>query len=207
MSWAKLDDRFWSNRKVRVAWKTNRASIGLHVMAITYCAMHETDGVVDHDLVETLLPDGRERGPIVNALTNAGLWERCPDDTYRINDYLEYNRSRAEADREREHAAERQRKWRERVSNGVTNALVTEPRNGNPDPTRPDPSHSPPSPPQAGGRKRDRDRYEKDLSAWARAHFPGVDLGLIAHGVSNLRTQNVEPTADALRPWVEKWSA
>lgn len=101
MTWARLDDRFWSNRKVRQAWKACRAAIGLHVMAITYSAMHETDGVIDADFAEALIPNTKERNQALGALLESGLWhESSKPDFYCINDYLEFNPSKTQiADR------------------------------------------------------------------------------------------------------------
>lgn len=114
MTWARLDDRFWSNRKVRASWKQCRASIGLHVMAITYCAMHETDGVIDGDFIEALMPKPAERQQAIDALLDTGLWHSGVDDFYCINDYLEFNPSRHQVAERRQRDADRKAQSRSR---------------------------------------------------------------------------------------------
>lgn len=108
MTWARLDDRFWSNRKIRQAWKACRAAVGLHVMAITYCAMHETDGVIDADFVEALIPNTRERKQTLDALITAGLWHAASQPGfYCLNDYLEFNPSSSQIAARRKRDADR----------------------------------------------------------------------------------------------------
>lgn len=78
MSWAKLDDRFHESRKVRKAWMTDPASVGLYVMAITYCAGHDTDGLVDIDFIEAKLPKVASRRRTLAVLVDCGLFEHVP---------------------------------------------------------------------------------------------------------------------------------
>ena len=105
MSWARFDDRYAGNRKIRKAWKAERAAVGLHAMSVTESAQHETDGHVDDDWVEDMLPQKRERDRVVAVLIDMGLWERNGTG-YIVNDYLAFNPSREqlEAKRERERA-------------------------------------------------------------------------------------------------------
>lgn len=100
MAWARLDDRFHDNRKVRRAWRRCPAAIGLHVMAITYCAGHLTDGVVDLDFVEDRMPSARLRDRAVGTLVDAGLWH-VVDDGWKIHDFAEFNGTRAEVEARR----------------------------------------------------------------------------------------------------------
>jgi hypothetical protein len=149
MSWAKLDDRFHGNRKVRRAWKRNRASIGLYVLALTYAAQHETDGIVDAEFIEDAMPAARERDAAVQTLIDCELWEAAGDG-YRIHDYLEYQHSAAEADAKREQKAKRQAAWRARnaSTDATTDASTPSHVDGPVDraPTRPDPTPSRPDP-------------------------------------------------------------
>lgn len=95
MSWAKLDDRYDDNRKIKRAWRKDRASIGLHAMAITYCSRHRTDGVVDIEWLEDKLPVQRERAKAIAVLVDVGLFEPLDDgEHWFVHDYLEYNPSR-----------------------------------------------------------------------------------------------------------------
>jgi hypothetical protein len=74
MSWGKIDDQFHAHRKAKKAWKATARSLGLHVLAISYCAGHLTDGLVDLEFVEEKLPVARERVRATKALVDAGLW-------------------------------------------------------------------------------------------------------------------------------------
>ena len=94
MSWAKFDDRYDDNRKVKRAWRDNPAAVGLHAMAITYCCRHRTDGLVDLDWIEEKLPNARQRAAILRTLEERGLFSRVDDEHYIVNDYLVYNPSR-----------------------------------------------------------------------------------------------------------------
>jgi hypothetical protein len=162
VAWARLDDRFWSNRKIRRAWKASRASIGLHVMAMTYCAMHDLNGDVDIDLVEQLLPQAKERDAAVSALLDAGLWEQGAG-VFVIHDYLEFNASAERRAELRAQKAARQQRWRDgqrgRTSDASTqasgdasvDALRDAGEDAAPKPKPKPKPVNPPDPPQAGG--------------------------------------------------------
>ena len=62
---------------------------------------------------------------------------------------------------------------------------------------------TPPNPPK-GGNARNRDLYEGKLAAFTAEHFPGVDVGYIAHYAAMLRMRKTEPTVEALRPLLEE---
>jgi hypothetical protein len=94
MSWAKFDDRYDDNRKIKRAWKRDRASIGLHAMAITYCSRHNTDGAVDVDWIEDKLPNQRERDRTITVLVDAGLFEQIDAEHWLVHDYLDFNSSK-----------------------------------------------------------------------------------------------------------------
>ena len=108
MTWARLDDSFYSHPKIRKAWRM-RASIGLHVLAISYCADHSLDGKLPAEFAEDQLPDPDERDAAVTALIDAGLWKRNGQG-FEVHDFLAYNPSRADLTAQRE--ADRQRKAR-----------------------------------------------------------------------------------------------
>jgi hypothetical protein len=176
MSWARFDDRYHDNRKVKRAWRRHGKAVGLHAMSVTYCAMHETDGVVDAEWIEEKLPSRKEREAVLEVLVEVGLFVAKNDGDFEVKDYLEFNHSRAEAEAQREAKATRQRKWREtqrRPSRDASTdastgrhgvaAPETVPR---PDPTRPDPI--PPSPPR-GNRTRDLHKWEDQAVAYAES--------------------------------------
>ncbi|MDE2103216.1 MAG: hypothetical protein KGL39_38575 [Patescibacteria group bacterium] len=98
MPWARLDDRFHDNRKVRRVWRKQPAALGLHIMAITYSSCHLLDGHVDTDWLEDQVPSEKRRTALTSALVDAGLW--TPNgDGFVVNDYLEFNPSRADVEK------------------------------------------------------------------------------------------------------------
>lgn len=109
MAWAKLDDRYDDNRKVKRAWREHPRAVGLHAMAITYSSRHETDGFLDAIWVEERLPNAKERAGCVLALVSAGLFSEV-EGGWQVHDYLDYNPSRVELDEQREARSESARK-------------------------------------------------------------------------------------------------
>jgi hypothetical protein len=93
MTWAKFDDRYDDNRKVKKAWRLDPASVGLHAMAITYSSRHETDGIVDLDWLTEKLPVARARVKTIAALVECELFEPIDGDRFRVHDYLKFNPS------------------------------------------------------------------------------------------------------------------
>ena len=113
MPWAKLDDRFHSHPKVRKAWYRCPASIGLHVMCITYAADHETDGVVPSWFVAAFFQKPKELQAAVETLTDLGMWETRADE-FVIHDFLDFHEARDEKAAKRAAEAERKKEERER---------------------------------------------------------------------------------------------
>lgn len=141
MAWARFDDRFHSNPKVLGLWHTCPEAVGLYVMCITYCAMHETDGVVHDWFIQTLVPGKAQRNKMTSQLENAGLFSQDPSG-FAINDYLDFNPSHEQLEAKRE--AQKQRRMRAKTQqrddsvparNQHADVAVIDP-----DPTRPDPT-------------------------------------------------------------------
>ena len=223
MSWGKIDDQFHAHRKAKIAWKGHPRALGLHLLAISYCAGHLTDGLVDREFVEEKIPVTRERNAATAALMDAGLWLE-DEQGWRINDWLDYNPSRAEILEKRRADSERKARGRRpesrrnplgiqaesaRSPNGVhadsESPHARAPRPAGVGQSHPDPSNPTAPLPPTGGRTRDRIRFEGELAEFSAAHFPGVPAGLIAQQADVLRRNGLEPTADALRPLVERW--
>lgn len=99
MSWVKLDDHFWSNRKLeRLSDKGYR----LYMRGLGYCSQYLTDGILDATDLRTL---GATR-KVVQELVEAEVW--VPQGGhYRVHDYLEYNPTK-------ENVLERRRKEAEK---------------------------------------------------------------------------------------------
>lgn len=108
MAWVKLDDQFYSHPKVRRARKADLAALGLHMVALSYCGAHLTDGAVDDLFVEEIVPNPAKRRRMVGVLIETGLWERNGSG-WLIHDYLDFNESRKQVIERRRRDAERKR--------------------------------------------------------------------------------------------------
>jgi hypothetical protein len=135
MAWVKSDDRTDDTRKVKRAWKQDRATIGLWYMAKTCSARHESDGLVPLEWVEDKLPDEEERERVLCAMCERDLFERLPagetrtlrirdmrvkygpldEDAFIVHDYLEFNEARQEAEERRSKEAKRKADAREQA--------------------------------------------------------------------------------------------
>lgn len=142
MSWGKIDDQFHAHRKAKRAWKGHPRALGMHLLAMSYCAGQLTDGLVDDEFVEEKLPNKREREQVCEALVAAELWIR-EDDGWRINDWLEYNPSRADTLDKRRKDSERKARGRDTQSARIPRGVRTDGVGGiraesdGPVPTRP----------------------------------------------------------------------
>jgi hypothetical protein len=201
MSWARLDDRFHDNRKIRRLWRREGLALGLHVMAITYCAGNETDGIVDLEFVEERIPQVRDRDRIVAALVEVGLWAAADDGRgWRIHDYLDFNPSHESLVAKREADVERKRRGRDTQAKTRGNS-VRNPNGSTPDvhadskrssvrilaesegkspgiravSSGPDPTRpiDPPVVPP-GGRRRDVAEFKNACESYGRTHFPDL---------------------------------
>ena len=140
MAWVKLDDRYAATRKIKKAWRRDRASVGLHVQAMAESALQETDGLVELDWLEEMLPDEAEREATLKVMLDLVMLEELPagekltikatrvkrgkqveikvthgpldELAYVVHDYLEFNEARQEADERRRSDAERKTKER-----------------------------------------------------------------------------------------------
>lgn len=141
MAWARFDDRFHGNPKVMGVWQTCPEAIGLYVMSVTYCSQHETDGLVHDWFLQTLEPKRSKRNRLTSALLNAGMFEEHSAG-FLINDYLEFNPSKAdlEARREAERTRRERAKTRKRDATQTSRTHHADASVIYPDPTRPDPT-------------------------------------------------------------------
>jgi hypothetical protein len=120
MSWAKVDDSFWSHHKVD-ALEGNLAAIGLWTLALSWVAQQLTDGFVPSRILAKLT--GADVDLLARDLVAAGLWEDAPGG-YRIHDYTDFNPDKETVLAAREAGRRRLAEWRRRngVTNGVSNA-------------------------------------------------------------------------------------
>lgn len=142
MPWFKVDDTLAFHAKVVTA---GNAAMGLWVRAGAWCAQQLTDGHVPNHMISVLGTTGQAK-----ALVTAGLWTRV-DGGYDFHEWSDRQPSREQVEREREAAADRQRRAREKAresrqqNDTETGTVTRESRrdttvsHGPPDPTRPDP--------------------------------------------------------------------
>lgn len=110
MPWVNLDDQFPSHPKIM---PLSDAAFRLHISGICYCNKHLTDGLIGAEAVPTLRP--RYRPNMLAELIDRGLW-MAHGDVYEIRDFLDWNRSKAdvEAERDRKRSAGRkgaEKRW------------------------------------------------------------------------------------------------
>lgn len=189
MSWVKLANSFPSHPKVLTA---GPHAAWLFVCSLCYASEHLTDGRIPRSALPTLAPGVRSANALVSRLVSVGLWE-VETDGWRIHDYQEWQRSSDEiraaqkADRDRKQAKRHPNSTSdsERSPNGIPSDSLAGARgreraraSGRAVATEVETEEeSPPVVPPKGGRQRDRDRWEKDIAAYAALHFPGLDPG------------------------------
>lgn len=110
MPWARFDDRFPSNRKVR---PMSDGAFRLYVSAICWSAENLTDGVIKTAELG-LVADVRSARTRAVELTNCGLWEPIPGVGWRIHDYHDYNPTADQVRADRKAKTARQQRWREK---------------------------------------------------------------------------------------------
>jgi len=113
MTWVKLDDGFDDHPKIRALWMSCPPAVGLHVMALAYCARNLTDGLVHAWYVAEKAPEKKRRDLLIQALENAGLWHP-KDDGWELHDFLDYNPPASQVLEKRRVDSERKRRGRQR---------------------------------------------------------------------------------------------
>lgn len=145
MTWFKVDDKLHASMKARRAGD----AMALWLLAGSWSAAQLTDGWIPEDIAPMLSRNWRRHARL---LTTSGLWERQLRDNipgWQFHDWSDYQPSRKQVTAEREAAAERQRRARQKAkerrdgtsshggSHGVTDGVTSPVSNGPPDPTRP----------------------------------------------------------------------
>lgn len=116
MGWARFDDNYTDHPKVVEAGPWAEL---LDMRAIIHCARYETDGLVTRSALRRLSRDIPKAPSRVLALIESGRWSVNEGGGWWVHDFLEFNPSKAEKQRQREAGRDRVRKHR---SNAVTNA-------------------------------------------------------------------------------------
>ena len=128
MSWVKLDDAFFANRKVR---SVSVQASHLALAGLCFCAQNENDGHLLDDDVK-LIANMAKVGPaakLVEELVGVGVWER-ENGGFAVHDFLEYNPSHAELEQKRITTKKRVAAYRSRGCNGVGNGVTASVGNG-----------------------------------------------------------------------------
>jgi hypothetical protein len=139
VTWVRLDDSFADHPKL--AGLDDR-SFRFFVWCLCYSARHLTDGFVSEATLARPFGDHRatkkrDRDRVRMVLVRSGLWHEV-EGGIQIHDFLDFNPSRASVLEERQRAAERQARWRERQKrkrNAVDNAVTDKGRKAYPDPS------------------------------------------------------------------------
>lgn len=97
MPFLNLDDNFAEHPKVD---GLSDGAFRLHVSALCYASRHLTDGRIESDKVPRLVP--RFRRKMLTELLDRRLWAEHPGGGYAIHDFLDWNRSRAEIQEQRD---------------------------------------------------------------------------------------------------------
>lgn len=95
MPWANLDDQYAEHPN---NWGLSDAAFRLHTAAICYANRHLTDGRIAANKVRSLVPKFRK---VALDELLADHWIDKGDE-YEIRDFLDWNRSRAQVETERE---------------------------------------------------------------------------------------------------------
>ncbi|MFZ5863004.1 MAG: hypothetical protein ACOYXR_09220 [Nitrospirota bacterium] len=135
MSWAKLDDQFFVNRKARAAGLEGRS---LFLASVCYCAMQQNDGCFPVGDLEVVAAMAGVPQDIAERLVTIGLWH-ATEGGYEVHEYLKYNPSREQVVARKERA---EKAANSRHHPATSNATSTAPGNANAVPL-PSPSPSP----------------------------------------------------------------
>jgi hypothetical protein len=121
--WAKFDDSYFENRKIRRVPGQARL---LHMAAIIQCSQVESDGL----FLKTDLPLIAAKAGVDEAVAMAEklvsenlLHDR--GDSYEVHDYLDYNPSHAELEAKRASGANRVKNWRRNGKRNAVTPMVT----------------------------------------------------------------------------------
>lgn len=133
MGFGKLVDLYDDHPKIRRAWRVAPESLGLHVMSVSHCNRHESDGVVDPEwLFEKLAHRGRGGEQLLERMVELGLYDLLPagetrtfeiddrdvpevtvgpfsEDRYLVHDFLDQNTPSAKRQISRRKDSERKR--------------------------------------------------------------------------------------------------
>lgn len=102
--WVRFDDTFPDHPKVAAL---TPAAFRAFVESVCYCSRHRTDGQLRPGVVRAAL---RVDSTVIAELVDAGLWD-ATDAGWAVHDYLRYQLSKADYDRQAATARDRRRTW------------------------------------------------------------------------------------------------
>lgn len=207
MSWVRLDDAFLDHPKflevgpvagfmavTALAWSNRNLTDGF-IPGAQVNRLVDLEGIVD----ELHFGNGHVTAlQIAELLVGARLWETAPRG-YVIHDYTQFQLTAEQIRHQRQKTAVRVSQWRQRnaVTNPVTNGGVT----GAPNPN---PNTKPPIAPQ-GGRKRDLQRFNTAVVAYAAEQFPTLPAEPARQAVSQACRNGHAQTRQDVRAWMTRW--
>lgn len=121
MGWVKMSDERADHPKLLMA---GLAARGLDEAAICWSSSHLTDGYLPANAVAMLAAGHGERAwrKLADRLVAVGRWERVGDD-YQIRNYLEWQRSKTDVEKERNATRQRVKRHRNGVTTPVTSGV------------------------------------------------------------------------------------
>jgi len=125
MTWVKLDDGFDDHPKIRALWMSYPPALGLHVMALAYCARNLTDGLVHSWYVAEKVPEKKRREAMTKALESVALWHP-KSDGWELHDFLDFNPTASAVLEKRRADSERKRRGRESDSRRIPRGVQLE---------------------------------------------------------------------------------
>jgi len=134
MTWFKVDDGFAFHPKAIMA---GNAALGLWVRAGAWCGANLTDGALPKHMIGTFGAQARD----AKKLVSVGLWVET-DAGFQFHEWSKMQPSKAEVEEERAANRKRQKEWRDKKRNAVTDGVTDSVSHGtsNSAPTRPDPT-------------------------------------------------------------------
>lgn len=112
--WTPLSTRFFRHPKVVEA---GRDGALLFLASLAYCQEHLTDGHVPAGVLRVLCAESWSTPKAAEALVASGLWLEV-DGGWLVDGWLDWNRSRAEVEANREAERARKAEWRRKKSQG-----------------------------------------------------------------------------------------
>ena len=116
MPWFKVDDGFAFHPK---AIEAGNAALGLWVRAGAWCGANLTDGALPRHMIGTLGAQARD----ARRLVTVGLWVET-ERGYQFHEWEKMQPTKADVEAERAENRKRQKAFRERQRNGVTNVVT-----------------------------------------------------------------------------------